>query len=75
MDDIILDDGTKIKIIFNFKNNNETFIIYKEINNEQIFASKYHEDGEEIVLDEINSEDEWELVENKYQEYLGAKHE
>lgn len=71
MNSVLLDDGTKIEILLNFKNKNDNFIFYKEENSKNVYASKYYEKDNNIILDEIKSDDDWDFVDQKYQEFLG----
>ena len=62
----IIENGKEIEyIIFKkcfYKNN--TYIIYHKKNNENdLYASKYYIFNNEIVLDEINSDEEWQYLE------------
>lgn len=47
---------------FKNPNNNENYIIYKEDNNDEIYASRYIVRNNELELLDINSDDEWDYI-------------
>ncbi len=47
---------------FKNPNNDENYIIYKEDNNDEIYASRYIVRNNELELLDINSDDEWDYI-------------
>lgn len=48
-----------------------TYIIYKETNGNEYYASKYYVTDNKIILDEINTDEEWDYLNKK----LGDKYD
>lgn len=47
---------------FKNPNNNQDYIIYAEKGKDDIFASKYEIKNNELILNEITSDEEWDYV-------------
>lgn len=73
MDDIkkiVVKDGDKeitCNVLFVFKNNNDNYIVYEE--DEEVLASKYIIQNNEIVLKDIETDEEWDLIDEKLSSY------
>lgn len=73
MDDIkriVVKDGDKeitCNVLFVFKNNNDNYIVYEE--DEEVLASKYMIQNNEIVLKDIEKDEEWDLIDEKLSSY------
>lgn len=73
MDDIkriVVKDGDKeitCNVLFVFKNNNDNYIVYEE--DEEVLASKYIIQNNEIVLKDIEKDEEWDLIDEKLSSY------
>ena len=59
----------EIIILCRYKDN--TYIIYKETNGNEYYASKYYVTDNKIILDEINTDEEWDYLNKK----LGDKYD
>ncbi len=60
--------------LLTFTNNNKNYIIYTDFefddNDEMnILASIYHMENKTLVLEPITSEEEWDLIDQKWEEY------
>ena len=64
----ILEDGKEIKcksiLVFKDDNNDINYIVYKEENNDEMYASRYSIIDKNIVLQAIENEYEWNLIDN-----------
>ena len=59
--------GKEYYILKYFKNSktNKNYIVYKEENNdEDLFASSYDVINDEIILNEIESDEEWDYIDS-----------
>ena len=52
----------KYEIIKYFKHNNKNYIIYKEPNEEDIYASTYGIKNNDLILGEIETDEEWDYI-------------
>ena len=43
-------------------NNNKSYIIYHELNDSELYASSYHIQNGEVILDTIDSDEEWDYL-------------
>ena len=59
------------EIIKMCKYKDNTYIIYKETNENEYYASKYYVTDNNIILDEINTDEEWDYLNKK----LGDKYD
>lgn len=57
----------EMEILFTFDSNNNSYVVFRNINatDDDVFASRYNEEGELLP---IESEKEWEMIE----EVIGA---
>ena len=69
----VIEDGKEIEceilLTFRDENNNINYIVYtdgtKDVNNElEIYASRYSKKGNDFILEAIENEYEWNLVDN-----------
>ena len=64
----VVENGIEIecKIVLKFRdeNNDKNYIVYKEDGNDELFASRYSVIDDRIVLDEIETEYEWNMIDN-----------
>lgn len=72
---IMSDDGQEIKcdILFTFEENNKNYIVYtdNELDEDgypEILASTYTLDGTSITLGEIETDEEWDMIDRKLDE-------
>lgn len=56
------DKMVKFKIIKFFKYKDKNYIIYTEEGNDELFASTYIIKNNELILDEIKTEEEWDYI-------------
>ena len=52
----------KYEIINYFKHNNKNYIIYKEPNEDDIYASTYDIKNNNLILGEIETDEEWDYI-------------
>ena len=52
----------KYEIIKYFKHNNKNYIIYKEPNEDNIYASTYDIKNNDLILGEIETDEEWDYI-------------
>ena len=64
MEDSLIIDGEKYKILHYFKYNNDNFIIYNNEHNNEILASKFTLNNDKISLLPIN-DNEWQIVDKE----------
>ena len=64
----IIDDGKEINcesiLIFRDDNNNRNYIVYMEENDDNVYSSRYNIVNGEIVLEAIENEYEWNMIDN-----------
>ena len=64
----IINDGKEIKcksiLVFRDDNNDINYIVYNEENDDNIYAARYILENDEIVLEPIEHEQEWNLIDN-----------
>ena len=69
----VIDSGKEIQceilLTFRDENNNINYIVYtdgtKDVNNElEIYASRYSKRGDDFILEAIENESEWNLIDN-----------
>lgn len=64
----IIDNGKYVNcksiLIFKDDNNDINYIVYSEENDSNIYASRYEIKNDEIVLQSIEKESEWNLIDN-----------
>ena len=64
----IINDGKEIKcksiLVFRDDNNDINYIVYNEENDDNIYAARYILENDEIVLEPIKHEQEWNLIDN-----------
>ena len=72
---IMSNDGQEIKcdILFTFEENNKNYIVYtdNELDEDgypEILASTYTLDGTSITLGEIETDEEWDMIDRKLDE-------
>lgn len=68
MNDYLILDNKKYKILHYFKNNNDNYIIYSDDN--EILSNKYVMKDNNISLLPIN-DDEWEIVDQEWEKLNG----
>ncbi len=51
-------------IIKYFKYKNKNYIIYSEENNDEIYASSYLIENNELILNKIESDEEWDYIDS-----------
>lgn len=51
-------------LVFKDEGNDKNYIVYKENGNDEIFASKYKIVNNQVELEEIETEYEWNMIDN-----------
>ncbi len=69
------DNGEEIKcdILFTFENDNKNYVVYTDNTTDEegelvVLASLYRLEDDSIILDEIKTDAEWDLVDKKLEE-------
>ena len=58
----------KYEIIIYFNHNNKNYVVYKEPNKDDIYASTYDIKDNELILGEIETDEEWDYIDKVLEE-------